>query len=459
MTRLHNGVIRVDAPCPANVLRIDQGAMPLVMEMHQRGILISPARFTALDADLALKEAANLAAIESLIGYPVNPSSGDQVSKLLFSELALESPLGPRMTKKRTRPACDDDILASLLTAHPVVPLIRAGRELTKLRGTYTKKLPLMAWPDGRIRTTLRMNVARTGRLSSEDPNLQNIPVATEDGCRIRSCFVSRPGCVLGAIDLSQIEMVWAAELSGDPTMREVYTLGQDLHVRTACALFQLDHAHIAPLWKQYKSNELAGAELAEMRDFEINKRLPSKTLGFAVLYGVTPQGLQAQILAAGGPLLTLDECESYIRAWYDTFNGVRSWMGLQHSRVQRYGMNWTAFGRHRLISEAMSAVPRVRAGGLRQAGNHPIQGSSGDQLKIGMAAIMPLVRYYRAFGPAIVCNPLLQVHDELLFELTPDIAPDFLEDCRTILCGCVRPMAVPVRASVAIADDWAGLK
>lgn len=773
MIRLHNGVVRVDAPCPANALRIDQGAMPMVMEMNQRGILISPARFADLDADLARKEAANLAAIESLVGQPVNPNSGDQISRLLFAELGLESPLGPRMTKKRTRPACDDDILASLLSAHPVVPLIRAGRELTKLRSTYTSKLPLMASPDGRIRTTLRMNVARTGRLSSEEPNLQNIPVATEDGRRIRGCFVARPGCVLGAIDLSQIEMVWAAELSADPTMREVYALGQDLHVRTACALFQLDYSRITGLWKSYKAGELTGLDLDEARHFELNQRLPAKcfhpdtevltragwkpimrlgrgeeviqaipsdgghvslewavptevystrhpsgklmhlknqgmdlrvtpdhrmlgltgygkhkvvpaaefasrgdleywhnsgilatpsttvadgrllrlavalqadgsitqwksirfgfsrdskaarlrallqdagiayreslhhnghngyvkafsihkgdaapilalldsdktlpwwwldlpmalrslvldevgnwdscrvdrrymyssrkkknidvlqalaavtgrkaragelagpdytlsipdhehgksrtgnlnsteliytddvaclsvpstyvlvrdrgvtvicgqTLGFAVLYGVTPSGLQAQILAAGGPLLTVDECEAYIHAWYASFRGVRLWMELQHSRAQRYGMNWTAFGRPRLISEAMSAVPRVRAGGLRQSGNHPIQGSSGDQLKLGMAAILPLVDYYRSFGPSIVCDPLLQIHDELIFELTPDIAQDFLLDCNQILTTCVRPMAVPVRASTVVAGDWGGLK
>jgi DNA polymerase-1 len=459
MDRLYNGVIRVDAPCPANVLRIDQGAMPLVMEMHRNGILVSPDRFTSLDRYLAEKEAANLIEIESLIGHPCNPNSGDQVAQLLFRDLGLESPLGPKMTRKRTRPAADDDILASLLAAHPVVPLIRAGRELTKLRGTYTLKLPLMAWPDGRIRTTLRMNVARTGRLASEDPNLQNVPIGTEDGRRIRGCFVAPPGRVLGAIDLSQIEMVWAAELSGDHTMREVFELRQDLHVRTAIALFQLDPDRINRLWKSYKAGELTGTNLEEMRSFEMNNRLPAKHLGFAVLFGITPAGLQSQILSAGGPLVTIEECAQYILGWFRIFDGVRLWMGLQHSRVQRYGMVWTAFGRHRLVGEAMSAVPRVRSAGLRQAGATPIQGSAGDHLKIGMAMIMDLVHYYRAIGPTIICLPLLQIHDELVFELTPDIAPDFLEDCRVVLTTCVRPMTMPVRAAVAIGDDWGELK
>jgi DNA polymerase-1 len=168
---------------------------------------------------------------------------------------------------------------------------------------------------------------------------------------------------------------------------------------------------------------------------------------------------LQAQILAAGGPLWTLAECESYIRMWFEIFSGVLGWMGLQHSRAQRYGMVWTALGRWRLVSEAMSAVPRVRSAGLRQAGNHPIQGTAGDQIKLAMAEIMPLVHYYRHTFRNCTCLPILQIHDELVFELSPDIARDFLEESRAIMVGSVRPMDTPVRASIAIAEDWAGLK
>jgi len=452
-------VVRVDAPCPANVLRIDLGAMPFVLEMHRNGILIDKSRFAALDLALADKELATQDAIEAMIGWRVNPSSGDQVARLLFGELELESPLGPKMTRLRRRPAVDDDILSSLLAAHPVVPLIQEGRSLTKLRGTYTQKLPLMAWPDGRIRTTLRMNVARTGRMASEDPNLQNIPIMSEDGARIRGCFVASPGHVLGAIDLSQIEMVWACELSGDPIMAEVFHLKQDLHVRTACSLFRLDYDRILRLWTRHKAGELAGAELAEMRDFEMGKRLAAKHLGFGVLFGISPEGLQAGILAAGGPLFTPVECATYILGWFDIFAGVRDWTRLQYSRAQRWGMVWTAFGRWRLVGEAMSAVPRVRSTGLRQAQATPIQGSAGDHLKLGMAEIMPLVYYYRHTFPNCACLPVLAIHDELLFELSPDIAQDFLEEARSILVGAVRPMSVPVRASIAMADEWGGLK
>ena len=459
MTRLYNGVVRVDAPCPANVLRIDLGAMPMVEEMNRHGILIDKSRFSALDLELAGKELTTQDAIERMVGWRCNPNSGDQVASLLFGGLGLESPLGPKMTRLRRRPAVDDDILASLLSAHPVVPLIRAGRELSKLRGTYTQKLPLMAWPDGRVRTTIRMNVARTGRMASEDPNCQNIPIMSEDGARIRGCFVAPPGRVLGAIDLSQVEMAWACELSGDATMLEVFRLKQDLHVRTACSLFRLDYARTSEMWTRYKAGGLEGAELAWMRDFEMTKRLAAKHLGFGVLFGISPEGLQAGILAAGGPLFPATDCATYILGWFDIFAGVRDWTRVQYSRAQRWGMVWTAFGRWRLVGEAMSAVPRVRSTGLRQAQATPIQGSAGDHLKLGMAEIMPLVYYYRRLAPNCVCLPLLQIHDELIFELSPDIARDFLEEARSILVDAVRPMTVPVRASIAMADDWAGLK
>jgi DNA polymerase-1 len=302
------------------------------------------------------------------------------------------------------------------------------------------------------------MYATRTGRLASENPNLQNIPMRSEDGRQIRAGFMASPGCVLSSLDLSQIEMVWAAELSQDHIMMEVYAAGQDLHVRTACALFRLDYERVAPLWARYKKGELTGDTLAEMRDFETNKRLSAKTLGFAVLYGVTPRGLGPQILAAGGPLFTEDECADYIRLWFALFSGVRDWLELQYSRVRRYGMNWTAFGRPRIIPEIHSTLQGVRNAALRQAGNHPDQGTAGDHLKLAMAEIMDgPVEYYRGLG--VPCDPLLQVHDELIFDLDPAIAEEFNSWAGDIMCNAVRPMAVRVKYSAAVADNWGGLK
>lgn len=459
MERLYNGVFRVDWPCMANVRRIDQGALPMVLDMNRTGVLVDPDHFRRLGAELGEKARLVEADIARMVGRPVNPNSGDQVAALLFGDLKLEPPHGGKLTKTGARMSVDDDVLSSLLAHHPVVEKIVRGRELTKIKGTYCDAFPLHVCPDGRIRTTFKMYTARTGRLASENPNLQNVGVRTEEGRQVRAGFIARPGCVLSSHDLSQIEMVWAAELSQDPVMMEVYAQGQDLHVRTACALFGLDYDRISGLWRRYKKDELTGRELEEMREFEIYKRLPAKTLGFAILYGVTAQSLQVQILVAGGPLLTVEECDDYIRRWFELFEGVRVWLELQYSRVRRYGMNWTAFGRPRVIPEIHSALQGVRNKALRQAGNHPDQGSAGDHLKLAMAEIQDgPVTYFRSY-PGVVCDPVLQIHDELIFELSREIVDDFNPWVATIMQTAVRPMGVRVKSSCMTAPDWGSLK
>lgn len=460
MIRLYNGVFRIDRPFLANARRIDQGMLPMVLEMNRTGIKASPSHFRRLGEEFAARYDDTCSQIATLAGRPVNPISGDQVAALLFDELKLEPPAGGRMTESQSRLSTGDEILCAMLDQHPVVRLITDARELDKLKGTYCDPIPGFISPtDGRVRTTFKIYTARTGRLSSEEPNLQNIPVRGEDGRKIRAGFIADTGKILVSHDLSQIEMVWAAELSRDRVMMEVYSLGQDLHVRTACALFRLDYDHIAPLWKQYKKGELTGPLYEEMRDFELNKRLPAKTLGFAVLYGVTPKGLRLQILAAGGPSLTEEECAEYIRRWFDLFSGVYDWMQTQYARARRYGMTWTALGRPRNILEVYSALGGVRNQGLRQAGNTPVQGTAGDHLKLAMAEIWDgPVQYFRSF-PGVTCDPLLQVHDELIFELSPEIVDDFNQWTSYIMCTAVRPMEVTVKSSAVAADNWGDLK
>jgi DNA polymerase-1 len=262
----------------------------------------------------------------------------------------------------------------------------------------------------------------------------------------------------MAALDFAQIEMVWGAELAQDASMAEVFRRGDDLHVYTAAHLFRLGYDSIRVKWKQYKAGALTGALLAEMRAFEMDMRLPSKSLGFAILYGVTPQGLQVQILAAGGPFWTLEECAAFIDSWYGLFPRVRAWLELQYSRALRYGMTWNAFGRIRLIPEARSVIRRVRQAGLRQAGNQPIQGSAGDHLKLAMAEIQEHVEYYQSEWPRETCWPLLQIHDELIFELSPAIQDDFLGAAKEIMETCV-PMSMPTRSSVSTGETWADLK
>jgi len=454
--RLFNGAARIDWPCLPNARRIDMAAVPMVVEINRHGMLVDPRVLADLDARLQVKMAALAEDISTLAGRPINPGSFQQVGKFLFEDLRLE----PTTRAKKTStglPSTEEDVLVGMLAQHPAVGLVLDYREAQKLSGTYCQPLQALRGADGRVRTRLMMNVARTGRLSSETPNLQNQPTRTEEGRLVRSAFIAQPGCVLSSLDLSQIEMVWAAELSHDPVMCDVFRMGQDLHVWTACALFRLDYARISGLWARYKRGELEGAELAEIRDFELTKRLPAKTLGFAVLYGVTALGLQAQILAAGGPLWAEQECQSFIDAWFHLYHGILEWLELQHYRARRYGMVWTAFGRPRAIPEVYSVHAAVRAEGERQAGNMADQGSAADHIKLVMGETMAVVDYYRGLGK--ICQPVLQVHDELIFELEPDIAEEFNSTGLWIMANAVRPMSVPVKAAASVGANWMELK
>jgi DNA polymerase-1 len=461
--RLIHGIRRIDSPCLVNVRRIDQGCMPMVVEMMSHGMFLDLAHFQRLGVKVDGKMAEVEAQIYRLVGCHINPSSSLQVAKLLFHELGLELPGRPRMTATG-RASTDEDTLSLIKHLHPAVNLILAHRGYKKLKGTYVTPLPLMVGPDGRLHCQIRLTVARTGRMASDSPNLQNIPVREELGSQVRCGFVAEEGYELGALDLSQIEMVWAAELSQDPAMLDIFRRGLDMHVRTACGLFRPDdggtyhYDAVMALIQADKAGTLDPATKAWLEDFRKNKRTPAKTLGFGILYGQTAQGLQQNILANDGPLFSLEECETYIDAWYELYHGVREWMEVQYRRARQHGMVWTAFGRPRLIPEVKAYSHSTVNQGLRQCGNTPIQGSAGDHLKIAMAIIWLIVQDFQYRYPDERCWPLLPVHDELIFELSPSIRDDFLGLAKEAMETSV-PLSVPVKASVAHGRSWAELK
>lgn len=489
--RLYNGVRIVDRPCLPNAIRIDQGAMPMIAEMNATGLTISTSYLANLDRQieescLAKQEILDREVRGSFPWLLKNGTfnvKGDKVGVLLFDELKVHEAIGakPEFTDSG-KYATGADILAGFASINPIVDAVLDIRELRTLRSNFTTKLPLFMDPDERVRSTLKMDIARTGRLASSDPNLQNIPVRGDWGLRIRSAFVAAHGYELASVDLSQIEMVYAADESGDPNMIEIFRLSEDMHVKTACALFKLSYERIKPLWAAYKkagkaleSNKKAplatiykvATELeaetfhAEMREFEIKKRLLAKTLGFATLYGVTAEGLIVQIIAAGGPRISKAECQGYIDEWFAFYRRVAIWMEVQFSRAVRFGMSWNRFGRVRVLPEAQSPNPGSRSEAKRQCGNNPIQSGSGDHLKIGMAEIHDwLVPYYRSRYGQDCIRCCLQIHDELVFEGWKDIIRAFSADVQHILQTAV-PMlnGVPVKSSASFAMDWGGLK
>jgi DNA polymerase-1 len=465
----YGGVRVLDYPCLPNAQRLDQGTFRMLTRFHQHGALLDVSYFQALSAEFQQRLQSIRDEIHSIVGREINPISGDQVGPLLFDELRLTPPTGRKRTATG-RDVTDADILSSLKNAHPVVGLILEYRALDKLDGTYARKLPRMIHPHtGRLHTTFRHTSTDTGRLSSENPNLQNIPARTQDGMRIRQGFI--PGkdqcgrqCVLASADLSQIEMVLAGDLSQDRNMISAFLLGADIHTQTAVNVFRLDRAkyeRLALMAKQEEAGETVlwtDQERSEWKHFKQNYRLPAKTAGFAILYGQSGLGLQGNILSNGGPLWTVEECEKLIEEWFRYYRGIRAWLDLQHSRARRYGMVWDWFGRVRLVPEALSTIPRIRRAAFRQAGNMPIQATAQGILKLATAEIMDLVEQWEEAYPDCRIWPLLQIHDELVFELSPHIAGEFLADVKRIMMEAVE-LSIPVGASASTGPTWADLK
>jgi DNA polymerase-1 len=259
---------------------------------------------------------------------------------------------------------------------------------------------------------------------------------------------------VIASLDLAQIEMVVAAHESQDPSMLETFRKGLDIHIKTACALFHEDYNQVWNRVVESRTGFAGEEDIAWVKNFWQTKRLPSKQLGFATLYGITGGGLQDQILGAGGPYWEVQDCERFIEAWFDAYPGIRAWLEIQYQRAQRYGMTWCMFGRPRLIPEVRSALSWVRAAGLRQAGNQPIQSGAQGIIKLAMAEIWELVTAYQTAYPGERCWPLLQIHDELLFELSKPIAGDFCQMARHVM-ETVVPLTVPVKAEYGIGDNW----
>lgn len=465
--RLYGGVRLVDRPAPENVRRLDLGALPLINKMNRTGIYLDCDEMECLSLEIHNQMEVLEAQIRETAGRTINPESSIQVAELVFHELILHPPGGIKLTKTGLESTVDD-VLSTVKGQHPVVGQILEHRGLDKLLGTYTDKMPRMVDPDSRLFTTFSAITASTGRLASSDPNLQNIPIRSSWGKRVRDSFRATPVEVLHkmghygqptqlvAVDLNQIEMVWAAHLSQDPIMMDIFVRGDDIHTRTALAMMRLPAEAACCLGKD-PSHDVDGHGCPKWNEFKIKYRLPSKTLGFGILYGVTPPGLVMQIAAAGGPMWSVLEAEEFIQSWYDVYTQVYSWMQGQHARVRRYGMTWDAFGRERFIPEVYSVHKGIVNAGLRQAVNQPVQSSAQGTIKVAMAEVDGIVEHYQEYNDTI-CWPLLQLHDELLFEVSNDIAEEFSQVVHDVMVAAV-PLSMPVKAGIEIGDRWGDLK
>jgi DNA polymerase-1 len=366
---------------------------------------------------------AKIAELEAFIyeaaGTELNIGSPKQLGELLFDKLGLETK-GVRRTK--TGWSTEAETLEALAGAHPVVTPILEHRELTKLKGTYLDALPPLISPrTGRLHTTFNQVVAETGRISSQDPNLQNIPIRSELGMRIRRGFVAAPGMVLIAADYSQIELRILAHLSGDPTLSAAFRDRIDVHTQTAAEVFEVPREEVT----------------AEQRRI-------AKAVNYGLSYGQSDFGL-ARALD-----VPRTKAAEYSRRYFQRFPTIHKFMDDIVTLARAQGGARTLLGRWRPIPNLSSKSPQARHAAERVAQNTPMQGAGADLIKLAMLATAR--RIERERWPA---RMLLTVHDELVFEAPPDRAEAIGAALKQEM-EAVYTLSVPLEVDIGIADNWA---
>jgi DNA polymerase-1 len=341
---------------------------------------------------------------------------------VLFEDLKLPAPV--RYGKGKTISTAAD-ILEELAADYEIVSKVLEYRQLTKLKGTYVDALPeLIRGGSGRLHTSFNQAGAATGRLSSSNPNLQNIPIRTELGREIRAAFVPREGWKLIVADYSQIELRLLAHMSKDPVLVDAFTHGEDIHTRTAAEVFGVGPMAVTP----------------ELR----NK---AKAVNFGIVYGISGFGLAAQL---GIPRA---EAEKYIKAYFERYAGVKRFIDATIAEVRQSGVTRTLFGRERPIPDMNSRNPNARGFAERTAVNSPLQGTAADLIKLAM------IRIDRALSEGGYKSALLlQVHDELLLESPPDEVAGVTEMVKREMEQAY-PLAVPLLVDVGCGANWRDAK
>ncbi len=396
--------------------------MPLLAvlaAMERRGVRVDTDVLGGLSSEYRATVARIEAEIYELAGGPFNINSPIQLREVLFDKLQIPT---KGLRKGKTGISLDVDAMNKLANVHPLPAKILEHRALSKLLSTYIDPLPLLVHPEtGRIHTSFNQTVAATGRLSSTDPNLQNIPIRSEDGRRIRAAFVPAPGKVLIGADYSQIELRVLAHLTGDPVLVQTFTNGEDIHTRTAAEVFDV----------------LPGLVTGEMR-----RR--AKVINFGIIYGMGAQRLSRELA------IPYADAQGYIRNYFARLVGVTRFMETTLTEARRQGFVSTLLNRRRYLPELSSPDDNLRQFAERTAINTPVQGSAADLIKLAMIKLEARLTRDRLPGTMI-----LQVHDELVFEADVAAADEVSEVIRHEM-EAVMPLAVPLTVDIRTAKSWA---
>ncbi len=398
--------------------RIEMPTSTVLGRIEHVGVLIDSALLAAQSQQLAERMSTLEQEAYELAGQPFNLGSPKQIGEILFVKLGL--PVGRKTASGA--PSTDEDVLQELAADYPLPGKLLEHRSLSKLKGTYTDKLPLMVNPaTGRVHTNYAQAVAVTGRLSSNDPNLQNIPIRTAEGRRVREAFIAPEGAVILSADYSQIELRIMAHLSSDAGLLHAFAAGIDVHRATAAEVF-------------------AGGDLeavtAEQRRF-------AKVINFGLIYGMSAFGLAANLG------IDRSAATAYIERYFARYPGVKRYMDETRASARDKGYVVTMFGRRVHLPDIRAGGGPRRAAAERQAINAPMQGTAADLIKLAMIAVQE-----RLDGEQRATRMIMQVHDELVFEVPEAELPWAREQVPKIMAG-VATLAVPLVADVGIGANW----
>jgi DNA polymerase-1 len=399
---------------------IELPLVPILARMEAVGVALDLEALATLDTEFEREIKRLEGEIFAAVGHEFTIGSPKQLGDILFEELRL-----PKGRRTKTGYSTDASVLEELRGVHPVINPVLEWRGYTKLRSTYVEALPSLMASDGRLHTTFHQAVAATGRLSSSDPNLQNIPIRTPLGRRIRRAFVAgEPELVLVAADYSQIELRIIAHVSGDQHLKDAFARQADIHRETAARVLKKDAADVTP-----------------------DERSMAKMVNFGLAYGMSDFGLSSR---AG---ISRQEAQEFINSYFAAYSGISYYMLHIKEQARREGAVSTLLGRRRAIPELRAANPSLRGAGERMAINMPIQGTAADIVKIAMIHLAD--RLAAADSKARI---LLQVHDELLLEVPRDEVDSLIPILRETMENAL-PLDVPLTVDVKVGTDWESMQ
>jgi DNA polymerase-1 len=409
------------SPLAAVYDAIDKPLVPVLLRMEQAGVRIDPSVLGAMSTRLAVEIDDLAERIYEQSGHRFNINSPKQLGDVLFNKMMLPKPM---KYGKGKVVSTAQDVLEELAEHHTVPALVLEYRQLAKLKSTYLDSLPQLADSEGRVHTTFNQVGTATGRLSSTNPNLQNIPIRTAVGREIRAAFVAAPGNLLMSADYSQIELRLMAHFSQDPLLLNAYRTGQDIHTLTAAEVFGVDPATMSK-----------------------ETRNRAKAVNFGIVYGISPFGLAAQLN------IPQSEAKLYIETYFERYAGVRRFIDEVLDTVRRAGSVQTYFGRIRPIPDIHSRNPNMRGFAERTAVNTPLQGTAADLIKLAMIRIDAAIAARK-----LRSRMTLQVHDELVFDVIPEEAEELHKLVQHEM-EHVAEFSVPIVADVGLGQNWRDIK